>query len=167
MHRWVARQVEEILRDHPPRDLVNAQASIADASTKIANLRAALGQASLDAAALRTRAPVTTPHHAITDAKADTVEAITAEISSMSSRINTLRSRCHSLEAASSTVLQRALTASDMSAEAASRVRAATREAKAFLPATGRICRIEGCDRPHKARGLCGRHYARWRRGTL
>ena len=25
-------------------------------------------------------------------------------------------------------------------------------------------CGISGCDRPHKARGLCATHYARWRR---
>ncbi len=27
-----------------------------------------------------------------------------------------------------------------------------------------RLCTIEGCDRPHRARGWCRNHYARWLR---
>jgi hypothetical protein len=26
------------------------------------------------------------------------------------------------------------------------------------------VCGVPGCDRPHKARGYCATHYARWRR---
>ncbi len=26
------------------------------------------------------------------------------------------------------------------------------------------VCTVEGCDRAHQARGLCGTHYSRWRR---
>jgi hypothetical protein len=32
---------------------------------------------------------------------------------------------------------------------------------------TDRGCKIDGCDNKHRARGLCGRHYEMWRRGTL
>jgi hypothetical protein len=28
----------------------------------------------------------------------------------------------------------------------------------------GRVCSVEGCDRPAKARGWCGTHYSRWQR---
>ena len=28
----------------------------------------------------------------------------------------------------------------------------------------GRLCNIEGCDRPGQARGMCSTHYAQWRR---
>lgn len=29
-----------------------------------------------------------------------------------------------------------------------------------------RTCSIEGCEKPHSARGFCSMHYKRWRRGT-
>jgi len=31
-------------------------------------------------------------------------------------------------------------------------------------PSLGRGCKIDGCDKPHNARGLCAMHYERWRR---
>lgn len=30
-----------------------------------------------------------------------------------------------------------------------------------------RVCNIDGCDRQHKAQGLCKMHYSRWQRGTI
>lgn len=30
-----------------------------------------------------------------------------------------------------------------------------------------RGCRVEGCASPHRAAGLCARHYQMWKRGTL
>jgi hypothetical protein len=30
-----------------------------------------------------------------------------------------------------------------------------------------RICKVEGCNEPHRSRGFCGRHYQQWRRGKL
>lgn len=30
-----------------------------------------------------------------------------------------------------------------------------------------RTCELPGCDRPHKAHGMCVRHYRQWQRGTL
>lgn len=33
-------------------------------------------------------------------------------------------------------------------------------------PERPKTCTEPGCDRPHKARGLCATHYKRWRRGT-
>lgn len=32
-------------------------------------------------------------------------------------------------------------------------------------PKTNRICEIEGCGRPHNAKGLCKAHYSRYQRG--
>lgn len=29
------------------------------------------------------------------------------------------------------------------------------------------ICTIDGCDRPHEAKGMCHRHYKAWRRRNL
>lgn len=41
------------------------------------------------------------------------------------------------------------------------------RSAAAILEAEDRVCEVEGCGRPHKARGLCSLHYSRWRRSRL
>lgn len=30
-------------------------------------------------------------------------------------------------------------------------------------PGPGRVCSVDGCERPHKTRGLCQMHYWRWR----
>ncbi len=30
--------------------------------------------------------------------------------------------------------------------------------------ATKRICSVEGCDKPHSAKGYCGKHYRKWLR---
>lgn len=39
-------------------------------------------------------------------------------------------------------------------------------EPKPAAPAP-RVCKVDGCDSPVKARGFCSRHYSSWRRGTL
>jgi len=36
--------------------------------------------------------------------------------------------------------------------------------AQAIIDGAKRPCEVEGCDRPHKARGMCARHYNQWRR---
>ena len=36
--------------------------------------------------------------------------------------------------------------------------------AASSMPVDSRVCKVVGCDRPRKARGLCSLHYNRWRR---
>lgn len=31
----------------------------------------------------------------------------------------------------------------------------------------GKVCKIQGCKRPYKAKGYCNVHYQRWRKGDL
>lgn len=35
------------------------------------------------------------------------------------------------------------------------------------MPSANRLCTVDGCDRPHKARGFCLPHYQQWRRDNL
>lgn len=39
-----------------------------------------------------------------------------------------------------------------------------TRMADPTIDRAAKGCKVQGCDRPHTARGWCARHYARWRK---
>jgi hypothetical protein len=70
----------------------------------------------------------------------------------------------------------RALDAAERLADAAPAAPAAPKTAAASAPAAaptikvkagGKVCKVDGCDNAVRAKGFCGKHYQKWKRGTL
>jgi chromosome segregation ATPase len=74
----------------------------------------------------------------------------------------------HQADAEANTLRARIGTMADALDSFASTIEAESNKPKPKpKPKAEKVCKVEGCTRPHRARGYCARHYQQWRRGTL
>lgn len=168
------------------RELTDAANDLTDASAGVASLQHQLDEAaamshkisgSSSAVDLGTFTSIAGKVASLAEAfvlREDTVADLTEEVGRLSSRINILANARKSLLAGAEGAKQAAEAATNAANEAQERVNrvgAKVATAKPATPSTDVIampvCKVADCGNNPKARGLCSKHYARWRRGTL
>ncbi|MEC7948775.1 MAG: hypothetical protein VX265_14505 [Myxococcota bacterium] len=82
---------------------------------------------------------------------AETADELEEQLEAMEEKLGSLQKRLERLDALEA------------------RIAALEAKPAASVPAVrvSRICKVDGCDNPVRAKGFCAMHYQRWRRGTL
>jgi hypothetical protein len=93
------------------------------------------------------------------------VDRVVAGVHALSDRLVALRPPLTTAEqraAEAEAEAERALAEAERAA-----ARLARAAADAERPPAPKVCKVDGCEQPFRARGLCGKHYQLWKRGRL
>lgn len=89
------------------------------------------------------------------------LDRLEKSLGNLTTALESLQTDVEQAGAAAADAVERASHASDAPAPVAA-------PAPTVAKATGKkICKVDGCDSPVRARGFCGKHYQKWKRSTL